>query len=74
MIYWKKKMPKMKTKKTLLKRVKITKGGKMLKRHIKNSHLKVKLGSNAKYRKNRNSIIESAGYRKMFRKLLGKLS
>ncbi|OGC57813.1 hypothetical protein A3H26_00835 [candidate division WWE3 bacterium RIFCSPLOWO2_12_FULL_36_10] len=68
----KEKMPKIKTKKTLLKRVKITKGGKMLKKHIKNSHLKVKLGSNSKYRKNRNGIIESTGYRKMFRKLLGK--
>lgn len=65
-------MPKIKTKKTLLKRIKLTKGGKMLRKHIKNSHLKVKLGSNAKHRKDRYSKIESAGYRKMFRKLLGK--
>ena len=65
-------MPKMKTKKTLIKRIKLTKRGKMLKKHIKNSHLKVKLGSSTKHRKNRTSSIKSAGYRKMFKKLLGK--
>jgi len=65
-------MPKLKTKKTLLKRIKVTKNKKLIRGQIDAGHLKVKWGANKKFRKAKSKIIRNKGHRKMFRKLLGK--
>lgn len=62
----------MKTKKTLLKRIRITKTGKVLKKQNNTGHLKRKWTSNKKTRKNRNLQMVSKGYLKKTRTLLGK--
>jgi ribosomal protein L35 len=63
---------KLKTKKTLLRRVKITKGGKIVKKSIGMGHLKVKKSVTNKQRNSSFSEQENKGHRKMFRKLLNK--
>jgi ribosomal protein L35 len=65
-------MPKLKTKKTLLKRVKITKLGKILKKQSRIGHLKRKWSVNHKLRKGRRKNQENAGHKRIFKKLLGK--
>lgn len=63
---------KLKTKKTLAKRIKITKTGKILKKSIEAGHLKVKWSAKKKYRKKGSSEQLNKGHRKMFKKMLGK--
>ncbi len=63
---------KLKTKKTLAKRLRITKTGKILKNQVATGHLKRKWSANKKHRKNRVLEQENKGHRKMFRKMLGK--
>ena len=65
-------MPKLKTKKTLKKRVRITKTGKILKGAISAGHLKVKWTANKKYRKKKPSMQKNKGHIKMFKRLLAK--
>lgn len=65
-------MPKLKTKKTLMKRIKITKSGKIMRRQNDNGHLKVKRDSSRKSRKAQNAIQTDKGHIRMFRRLLGK--
>ncbi len=62
----------MKTKKTLMKRIKITKTGKVLKKQNRTGHLKIKMDASRRTRKS--SLIEQAdtGHTKKFKKLLGK--
>lgn len=64
-------MGKLKTKKTLLKRVKITKTGKLKREQVSTGHLKAKWSANKKYRKNKREIQENSGHIKKFKKLLG---
>jgi ribosomal protein L35 len=63
---------KIKTRKTLVKRIKITKGGKILKKRVSTGHLKVKLNVKTKHRKKKLSEQENRGHIKKFKKLLGK--
>ena len=65
-------MPQMKTKRTLLKRVKITKSGKIRKKSVDASHLRRKWSTNKRHRKNKTGLVTNKGHRKMFKKLLGK--
>lgn len=62
----------MKTKKTLLKRVKITKTGKILKKQNNNGHLNRKSSVNKSHRKDRLEKVERKGYKKQVKTLLGK--
>ena len=64
-------MPKLKAKKTLLKRLRITRNGKMVRGQIRTGHLKVKWSTNKRLRKAKKKIIISRGYRRKFKKLLG---
>ena len=64
-------MPKLKTKKTLRKRVKITKKGKLIRNQIDAGHLKRKWSTNKKHRKNKSKIIGNVGHRKKYKKMLG---
>lgn len=63
---------KIKTKKTLLRRVKITKGGKIMKKNIGMGHLKEKKSSPNKSRNTGLGEQTNAGHRKMFKKMLNK--
>jgi ribosomal protein L35 len=65
-------MPKMKTNKTLKDRIKVSKNGKIRKLKNNNRHLKRKDSTNTKFRKAGFELIESKGYKKMFKRLLGK--
>ena len=65
-------MPKLKTKKTLMKRVRITKRGKIAKKHTQIGHLKAKWDSSRHSRNSRRGIQISKGQRKIFKKLLAK--
>ncbi|OGC48275.1 hypothetical protein A2W32_03605 [candidate division WWE3 bacterium RBG_16_37_10] len=65
-------MPKLKTKKTLIKRIKITKGGKILKKQNRNAHLKVKMSNSRKLRKKKVLTMHDKGHSKVFKKLLAK--
>jgi len=65
-------MPKVKTKKTLIKRIKITKKGKVLKKQNSNAHLKVKMSNSRKLRKNKVITMHDKGHTKIFKKLLAK--
>jgi len=67
-------MPKIKTKKTLMKRIKVTKKGKILKGQTRTGHLKVKWSANRKYRKKQLETQDNAGHIKVLKKLLGKHS
>jgi len=65
-------MPKLKTRKSVSKRVKITSKGKFLKGSINNSHLKRKEDNSSKSRKSRYSHI-SKGFAKRMKKMLPKV-
>ncbi|MCX6783563.1 MAG: 50S ribosomal protein L35, partial [candidate division WWE3 bacterium] len=60
-------MPKIKTKKSLLKRVKITKSGKMLRRHRGSSHLKTGKSAETQNRKSKLTTFSKAFERKLKR-------
>ena len=65
-------MPKMKTKKTAAKRVKITKGGKLMRKKVRTSHLKSKWSTNRRHRKGAGSSVSNIGHKRVFQKLLNK--
>jgi len=67
-------MPKMKSKKTLLKRIKITKKGRLFKKSVSIGHLKRKWDSSKKHRKAGLSEQPNRGHVKVFKKLLVKKS
>lgn len=64
-------MSKLKTKKTLRKRVKITKTGKIVKKQVRTGHLKRKWSASKKSRKTRLENQENSGHRKIIKNLLG---
>ena len=64
---------KLKTKKTLLKRVKITKNGKILKKQSNTGHLKRKWSASRKSRKGSKLVQENKGHISKLKTLLGKL-
>lgn len=61
-----------KTKKTLLKRVKITKNGKILKKQNRTGHLRRKWSANKYHRKTGLEEVGASGYVKKIKSLLGK--
>ncbi|MBD3366399.1 50S ribosomal protein L35 [candidate division WWE3 bacterium] len=65
-------MPKLKTKKTLKKRVKITGSGKVMVGHGRNGHLKRKESANQKNRKKGYKEYKDNAFKKKLKKLLGK--
>jgi ribosomal protein L35 len=65
-------MPKLKTKKTLLRRIKITGSKKILKNKVGNAHLKIKVHSGKKGRSKGYTSVLTKGYRKNFKKMLAK--
>ncbi len=65
-------MPKLKTRRTLLKRVKLTKTGKVIKRKVGLKHLKIKAGANQKLRANSLTRLGSKKMIKNFKLMLGK--
>lgn len=65
-------MGKLKTRKTLEKRLRITTTGKLLKKQNNTGHLKVKWSANRKNRKKNPDIQSNSGHIKVFRRLLGK--
>jgi len=64
-------MPKIKTRKGVAKRIKITSSGIMKKGQINNSHLKRKDDNSSKLRKARKTTI-SKGFAKRMKRMLGK--
>lgn len=68
------KMPKLKTRKTLLKRIKVTKKGKLMKKLVGMGHLKVKTTVDRKARKSKLREQTNSGHQRKFRKLLAKHS
>lgn len=66
-------MGKLKTKKTLIKRIKITGTGKLLRNKISKSHLKVKVDTSSKHSKRREIVI-NATYTKKLKTMLPKVS
>ena len=64
-------MGKLKTKKTLYKRIKQTKTGKLKREQVNTGHLKAKWSANKKYRKGKRKIQKNSGHIKKFKKLLG---
>lgn len=67
-------MPKIKPKKTLLKRIKITKSGKILKKQNRTGHLKRKWSTNQRLRKVQLEEIQSSGYIKKVKNMIAKNS
>ncbi len=67
-------MPKIKSKKTLLKRIKVTKTGKLMKKSVSIGHLKRKWDASKKHRKAKLSEQPNRGHIKVFKKLLIKKS
>ena len=65
-------MPKMKTRKTLTKRIRITSKGKLVKKSLRMGHLKRKLDSSRKFRKNLSSVVANKRNAKTLKRLLGK--
>lgn len=65
-------MPKLKTKKTLMKRIKITGSGKILKKQSRTGHLKEKWTAGKKGRKKSRLVQHNKGHIKVMKKLLGK--
>ncbi len=63
-------MGKLKTKKTLIKRVKISKNGKIVKKATASSHNKRKWNASKRFRKLRESLIDTRGIVKKIKKLL----
>jgi ribosomal protein L35 len=66
-------MPKLKTKKTLVKRIKITKNGKIMKKQSNTGHLKRKWTASRKSRKGATLSQDNKGHIKVIKTLLGKL-
>lgn len=66
-------MPKLKTKKTLAKRIKITKGGKIVKKQSRTGHLKERWTASKRGRKGQELVQRNKGHIKMFKRLMGKL-
>ena len=64
-------MSKLKTNKTLAKRIKITKGGKIVKKHVSNGHLKQSKDASTKTRKSLRLTQDNKGHIKVFKKLMG---
>jgi hypothetical protein len=67
-------MSKIKSRKTLLKRIRITKKGKMLKKLIGMGHLKAKTTVDRKAKKQKLTAQSNKGHKKLFRKLIGQHS
>lgn len=65
-------MPKKKTKKTLTRRVKLTKTGKLMKKKLRTSHLKSKWNANRKHRKGRKNAVPNKKMQKKLKSLLAK--
>jgi len=65
-------MPKIKTRKSVSKRIKITSKGKFLKGSIDNSHLKRKEDTSSRSRKSKYSEL-SKGFAKRMKKMLPKV-
>lgn len=65
-------MPKLKTKKTLMKRIRITRQGKIVKKKTQTGHLKVKWDASRHSRNGKRSLQMNHGHRRMFKKLLVK--
>jgi ribosomal protein L35 len=65
-------MPKLKTKKTASKRIKITKGGKLIRKKVRTSHLKSKWTTNRRLRKVGGGEVKNIGHKRIFRQLLNK--
>ncbi len=64
-------MPKIKTKKTLLKRIRITSRGKLIRGQVGTGHLKSKWSNTKKFRKAKSQAQVNRGHIKKFNKLLG---
>lgn len=65
-------MPKLKTRKTLLRRIKISRNGKITKRKVGLKHLKVNKGVSQKQRSNTASAFTNKKIIGRFKKMLGK--
>ena len=65
-------MGKLKTKKTLRKRIKITPTGKLIKKQVGTGHLKEKWNAKKKYRKAKKLAQKNKGHIKKFKNMLGK--
>ncbi|OGC68715.1 hypothetical protein A2415_02055 [candidate division WWE3 bacterium RIFOXYC1_FULL_39_7] len=65
-------MPKLKTKKTLTKRIKVTKNGKIMKKQTRTGHLKSKWSASKKSRKNNMELQLNRGHIKVIKKLLAR--
>ncbi len=63
-------MPKMKTNHTLMKRIRVTKNGKLMKKQSRMGHLKVKMDASRKSRKNRMLQQLNHGHIAVLRRLL----
>uniref|UniRef100_A0A7C4XNE2 Large ribosomal subunit protein bL35 n=1 Tax=candidate division WWE3 bacterium TaxID=2053526 RepID=A0A7C4XNE2_UNCKA len=63
-------MPKLKTKKTAMKRIKITKNGKLIRKYVRTSHLKSKWTSSRKMRKGKDTQVLNIGHKNIFKQLL----
>jgi large subunit ribosomal protein L35 len=64
-------MPKIKTKKTLTRRIKITGTGKIMKKQNNMGHLNVKLTASKKTRKRKMTEQAGKGQRRVIKQLLG---
>jgi ribosomal protein L35 len=65
-------MPKIKARKTLLKRIRITKNGKVMRKSSRIGHLKEKSDSSTRSRKKNLIRLTNSGQLKRFKKLLMK--
>jgi len=65
-------MPKLKTRKTLLRRIKISRNGKITKRKVGLKHLKVNKSAAQKQRSNKASAFTNKKVIGRFKKMLGK--
>ncbi len=63
-------MPKIKNSKTLAKRVRLTKTGKILKKHVRTGHLKSKWSTARRHRKLKLTRVRATGYQKIIKRLL----
>ena len=63
---------KQKTKKTLKKRIRLTRTGKILKKKLRTSHLKSKWTANRKHRKAGTEPVQNKKLQKKLRRMLGK--
>ncbi len=65
-------MGKLKTKKTLIKRIKITGNGKIMRKKVSTGHLKVKWSTSLRHRKGRSQVVSST-HTKTLRAMLPKV-